>query len=238
MAYQRDASKVLPFLVEVESGQLITKKACKIQIPMRFADCGLAQVGIDTYIYGIYALIMDDGFYAVSNVCTMVKVEPSKTLTVKIDDVQYYEFYFNANDVVIADVNAMKRDLLIFNLMDEFINKGKVPWYYEYNDQGKIFDTSMSHAGSPVNDNLESVELVVSMTARNPEDLTQYYRTVVTDEKFLKEHPPERIPLKSVFYAATNTLNKLAGSYFNDGVVSALVNPTEHVERVEKLLRA
>jgi hypothetical protein len=48
--------------------------------------------------------------------------------------------------------------------------------------------------------------------------------------------PPVYIPLRSVTYTATNTTNKLAGSYFQEGLVSALVSPSERKERIESIL--
>ena len=44
--------------------------------------------------------------------------------------------------------------------------------------------------------------------------------------------------MRSVIYAATNTLNKIAGSYMETGVVSALVSPSDREERIEILLKA
>ena len=51
-------------------------------------------------------------------------------------------------------------------------------------------------------------------------------------------NPASYIPLNSVYYAATNTVNKLAGNHFDKGVVSALITPTEEIEHIESLLRA
>lgn len=48
----------------------------------------------------------------------------------------------------------------------------------------------------------------------------------------------EYVPLKSVFYSVNSTVNKLTGSYFNDGVTSALVTETAKVDKIERLLRS
>lgn len=233
----RNAEKVHSFLKELPDGQLLTSQPCRIQVPARFNDRGLAQVGIDNYVFGIFALIYDDGSYAVCNIDAMVKILPYKVLTVNIKDVPYHEFHFEANSVVIANLNLVKRDTLIYNLLEEFFFNGNIPWYLEYEDVGKIFDTSSVHAGINVNNNFEVLELLASMIARTPTDRTKYYRTFVEDVNDMVKTPPVFVPMKSVFYSATNTLNKLAGAYFNDGVVSALVQPTHEVERIEQLLR-
>ena len=238
MAFIRDPEKIKACLKELPDGQLLTTQPCRIQVPVRFSEIGLAQLGIETYIFGIYALILNDNSYAVSNVNAMIKIKPSKTITVTIDDKDYHEFYFEANETVIVNVNAVKRDELMYNVFNELFFQGKVPWYITYNDLGKIFDTAAYHAGSNVAENYAVIELISSLVARSPKDRTKYFRTIVDNEMSLKTNKAEFIPLMSVYYAATNTLNKIAGSYFSEGIVSSLVTPTKNVERIERLLRS
>lgn len=237
MALIRDASKVQPFLEEVGE-KVITKKACKIQVPARFADIDLAQVGIDTYVYAIYALIMEDGYYAVSNVNTMIKIEPAKTTLTKINGVPYYDFHFNAGSTLITTTNAVRRNLLIYNVINELEFKGKVPWFMDYDDIGKLFDTATSHADSRVNANLTAIEILAASLGRQKDDRLKYYRTMVESREWMKNNPPAFVGLENVHYGVTNTMNKLAGAHFDHGVVSALVNPTTEVQHIEQLLRA
>ncbi|MNJ68815.1 hypothetical protein D3C77_650980 [compost metagenome] len=49
--------------------------------------------------------------------------------------------------------------------------------------------------------------------------------------------PPTIIPLRNVSYGATNTIAKLTGSRFDEGMTSAIVNPGDRVERTEMVLR-
>lgn len=234
----RDAEKVLSVLKELPNDQLFTTQACRIQVPTRFNDRGLAHIGIENYIFGIFPIILDDGTYAVCNIDAMVKISPYKVLVVNIKDVPYHEFHFEANSVVIANLNLVKRDTLIYNLLEEFFFNGNIPWYLGYEDVGKVFDTASEHAGINVNSNFEVLELLTSMIARYKIDRTKYYRTSIDNGDDMVKNPPVFVPMKSVFYSATNTLNKLAGSYFNDGIVSALVQPTHEVERIEQLITA
>lgn len=236
--YVRNAQAVKSVLRETESRQLICLKKCKIQIPMRFNNVGLAQVGADTYIYGIFVLILEDGNYAVCNVNSMFKIVPDKILTTKIEGSEYYEFHFNAGDVVSTNTDLVKRDTLIYNVFNEIFFNGNIPWYVEYEDLCKIFDTSKSFADSNVNQNLEVIELIASLISRDQRDRTKYHRRAIKTEEDAKSIKPAFIPLKSVFYAVTNTFSKLAGSYFNDGVVSALVNPSTQSTRIENILKA
>ena len=236
--YTRNPEAIKRVLKQTEGRQLVCTVDCKIQVPVRFNNVGLAQVGADVYIYGIFAIILSDGNYSVCNVNSMFKISPDKILTTKLDDVEYYEFHFKAGEVVVVSTDLVKRDILIYNVFNEIFFNGNIPWYMEYEDLGKIFDTSKSFADSNVNQNLEVIELIAMLVTRSSKDRTKPYRTTVNSRDDLVKNKPVFIPLKSVFYAVTNTFNKLAGSYFHDGVVSALVNPSTQSTRIENVLKA
>lgn len=233
----RDASKVHACLKELQDGRVVTTKLVKIYIPARFAERGLAFIGIETKIVGIYAIVVDDQYYGVSMVNAMMRIEPTATVKVSIDEEEFYEFSFEPGSTVISSVQLIKTDTLVYQIYDEIIAKGRVPWYLGYLDLGKLFDTAKYHAGANIGTNHEVIELIVSMIARDAKDRHRYYRSTVASIADMRQNPPVFIPLRSVTYAATNTLNKLAGSYFSEGLVSSLVSPTERVERMDDLLR-
>lgn len=234
---KREPTKVHSYLRELEDGRLVTTKGCKIYIPTRFAERGLASIGIETHIVGIYAIVVEDLYYGVSMVNAMIRIEPTSTMKVVIEEEEYFEFMFEPGSTVMASTQLVKQDTLVYKIYDEIISKGRVPWYLGYLELGKLFDTAKYHAGANIGGNHEVTELIVSMIARDPKDRTKYYRQTVKTLDDLKRTPPAFIPLRSVTYAATNTTNKLAGSYFNDGLVSALVSPADRVERIEEILR-
>ena len=234
----RDPKRVQAYLEELPNGSLVCKKPVKIYIPARFAERGLAQIGIETYIVGIYAIVVEDVYYGVSLVNAMLPIEPTSTLKMQIEGDEYYEFSFDAGSVVVTSTDLVKTDVLVYKIYDEIISKGRVPWYLGELELGKIFDTAQYHAGANIGANQEVTELIVSMISRDEKDRNKYYRTTITDLSELETKRPAFIPLRSVQYAATNTTNKLAGSYFGDALVSALVNPADRVERIESLLRA
>jgi len=233
----RDAGRIHSVLKELPDGRLITTKGCKIQIPVRFEERNLASIGIETTIVGIYAIIVDDTFYAVSVVNAMMRIEPTSTNVINVLGDEYYEFVFEPGSTVISSLDLVMTDTLTYRIYDEIISKGRVPWYLGYTEMGKIFDTAKEHAGANIGANQEVTELIVSMISRDPNDRTKYYRQVVKDMTDLSKNPPAFIPLKSVQFGATNTTNKLAGAFFHDGLVSALVTPADRTERIESILR-
>lgn len=233
----KNPSKIHECLVELPDGRLITKKQLKIYIPARFEERNLASFGIDIHIVGIYAIVLDDTYYGISLVNASIQIEPTSTMKVDIDEVSHYEFTFEPGSTVMSSVNLVKSDTLVYRIYDEIIAKGHVPWYLGYTELGKLFDTAKYHAGANIGLNHEVTELLVSLISRDPKNRHTYYRKVVQSLDDITKKPPAYISLRSVTYAATNTTNKLAGSYFTDGVVSALVSPSSRVEKVESLLR-
>jgi hypothetical protein len=233
----RDATRVKACLKELPDGRLVTTKGCKIYIPVRFAERGLASIGIETHIVGIYAMVVEDKYYSISQVNALIRIDPSSTLKINIDEEEFYEFTFDPGAVVIVSLHLVKTDTLVYKIYDEIFGKGRVPWYLRYDDLHKLFDTAKLHAGANIGQNREVTELLVSMISRDSKNRHRYYRTVPKKPEDVITNPPVFIPLRSVTYAATNTTNKLAGSYFYEGLVSALNNPADRVERIEGILR-
>lgn len=233
----RNAELVHTYLKETPDGRLITTKECKIYIPQRYDAIGLASIGVETHIVGLFAMVFDDKDYGVMCVNSMMRSQPTKTEKVKIGHTDYYELTIPAGGTVVADLNLVQRDLLVYYIYNEVISAGKIPWYLTYEDLGSIFDTAKEYANANIGSNREITEMIISQIARNSEDRSIFYRTTAAEPEQLKKKKPSYIPLRSVIFAATNTTNKLAGSYMQVGVVSALVTPSTEVERMESLLR-
>ena len=82
------------------------------------------------------------------------------------------------------------------------------------------------------------IEFIASMISRSKEDRTKYIRLFADSYDDVKLEKVDFVPLKSVFYSVSSTLNKIAGSYFTDGVTSALVQKSEKAEKIERIIRS
>ena len=235
--YVRDPAKVLACLVELPDLRVVAKRMVKIYQPTRYSERGLSFIGAETMIVGIFAMVNEDQAYSVLMVDALIRIEPTSVTKVIIEEEEYYEFVFEPGSTVFATLNLVKTDTLVYRIYDEIVSKAKVPWYLGYLELARLFDTAMEHAGTRIGSNFEVTELIISLLARNPKDRHQYFRQSVQSLDELKTMKPEFIPLRNVTYAATNTTNRLAGSYFNVGVVSSLVTQSNREERIESLLR-
>lgn len=233
---KRNPAAVIASLKELGNALYVTQPT-KVYLPVRFSERNLAQVGSEIYIIGIYAIVINDSDWAVSLVDAMMKIEPTSYKVVSIEGDDYFEFYFEPGSVFCPNIDLVKTDTLTYRIYDEIISKGKIPWYLSYLELGGIFDSAKYHAGTSVGSDREVTELIVSLIARDRDDRTKYYRQTVKTLDDLQSKPPAFIPMRSVIYAATNTLNKIAGSYMESGVISALVSPSDRTEHIEELLR-
>ncbi len=231
----RNPAAVSETLHELDDNSLVTAKGCRIYIPARFAERGLAFLGAETYVIGIFAIVVEN-VYSIMMVNAMIRIDPSEINTVGIGDDEYLEFVFYPGSQVITNLGLVKTDTLTYKIYDEIIAKARVPWYLSYFDLAHIFDTAREHAGANIGANREVTELLVSVSARNDVNRVQYYRQVISDDEYLQRSPPMYAPLKDVSLSATNAINKLGGGYFRVGTVSAIVNPSERVERIEEIL--
>jgi hypothetical protein len=229
----RDGEKVISHLKEI-GDQLITTNGCKIYFPKRFVEKNIATIGSTNEVIGFVGIVIEDKYFATLSVITMLPFEPDETNLVDIDGTIYYEMVFDPGSVVCPNLNCVRQDTLCFAVYDIFF-KGCVPWYMDYEDMCKIYSTASEYANASIGDRPEAIALSVSLIARNAEERKNYYRYEITNPEYDKQ--PVWISMKSVDFSATSTINKLGGNYFQDGVVSSLVDPTEKVEKIEAILR-
>lgn len=232
----RDPDYVYKNLAFTEDGGVVCKQPCKIHIPQRYLDRHLASITMDTYIVGIFGLMMGD-HYAVMFVDAMVEINPSNTETIKIGDTEYLEFSFDKGTRFIETLDLIMNDTLTYYIYNEFVAAGKIPWYITYLDFPYIFESAKHHAGINLG-NPRVLEFLISTIARNPENMKELYRHVLKNAEMVLVKPPAYVPFRSVIWNTSNTVSKLIGGYFSDSISSALVNHSDKVERIESLLRA
>ena len=209
---KRNVDKVHSDLKTLSDNRIITQSGCKIYIPEAWQSRKLARIESEIYILGIFAIVLEDGSYGVSNAPTMVRIEPSNIHTVKIEGEQYLEFIFYKGDTVIANNQTVMDDSLLYEIYNEFISKGAIPWYFNYEDLGRLYQHSKHHTGRSLGANRAIMELIVSTIARDPNNLKKYYRQVAEKQDDYIKNPPVIVKLNSVTHGATNTVARLVGS--------------------------
>lgn len=233
----RDAEKVHAILKEV-GGQVITTQGCEITFPVRFETVGLASVGSSTSFYGLFKITTADGMYhAIHNCMATIHSEPDSVETITTeDDESYYVLKYFPGSVVIKDVNLLRDKNIVTKVYKEFIVNGKVPNYVSYEDMNRVFDTVKEFTGQNIGNTYEILAVPISIIARNPNDLNQFYREIINDVD-INQVLPAYVPSSSVNFSANSAMTKITGGYFYSGVVSAINNPTEKTEMIDYVLR-
>lgn len=231
---KRNPDRVRAALKELSDGSVVTKTGCKIYTPVSFRDKNLASVGNEVHIVGIYMMTVDDSDYAVSLINAMMRIEPSAINQVTIEGVDHFEFIFEPGDTVFGSTDLVVNGKLIYYIYDEVVAKGNVPPFMDYLDLGRLFDSARHHAEKKLASTPTILHMLLSMIARNPDDLTQYFRQVTTGKDLERVR---FVQLRSTTHGATNTTARLMGSHFSDSLTSALVNPSDREENIEHILR-
>lgn len=233
----RDAEKVNDDLFIADNGAMYTKKGCKIYIPRRYLDRELAVIADTTRIISIFMIVVEDKYYGVSSATAMMQITPSSTSIVTMAGEDHMEFTFEAGAQITPNVDLVKDDTIVYKVWDEIPAKGHIPWYFNSIDLGLLFTSSAYHGGLSLGPTNVPLEAIAASISRDVDDRTRYYRHVVDDLDPNNPIQPDFIAFRNVIYGANNAVARLMGSYFDDGVLSSLVNPTEKTEGVETLLR-
>lgn len=221
----------------VKGKKVITRAKLTILIPEYFTRCGLASIGKETWILGVYAIANEASEYAISNVPAMLRITPTFTRQVKIDDMEYLAFEFEPGSVVIENTDLEKNAKLVYPIFNDLLSKGRVPFQLTYEDAGMIFAKAERFAGTGIVRSWEVIATLLSLLARDPRNPKLALREVVTSFKDVDTVKPFWSPIRSVQFLASNTINKLAGSRFQEGTINALTNPTEQLEPIDRILR-
>lgn len=237
---KRDKATCLQRLVKTKDGGVSTRAPCRIHIPKRWfgSSVGLGSMTDVTTIYGFFPIIFEDNVYTVMNVCAMMDITPSRTTVVTVEDEEYFEFHFDAGVPMIKSLTLVRQDTLTFNVLDEFIMKGKAPWWTTVDDLCMIFSTADKHAGSKIYKVPQTIEFLVSIVSRQIAQRSRPLRQTAADWDDFRIEKIEFVPLKSVLESVNNTFAKLSGAYFHNGVISAITEPTTKPSKIEKILRA
>ena len=216
---------------------LIAVKRCRIYIPESYIGGPLGSIEDSIRIVGIYGIVVEDKYYAVSSALAIMEIEPSATNVVTIDNIKYMEFTFEVGDTVIRNINLIRTGTLVYRIYNEIIAKGKIPWYLQYKDLCLLFTTAYIHGNANLQGDSAILELIASSMARQKDDRTKFYRLQPGLNAKEDKIGPAFIPLRYVGMQATSTVARLLGAYFQEGVTSALISPSTRTESIEDILR-
>jgi hypothetical protein len=222
------------FFKTTEKEIIFTGDKLVCHIPERYENYDVLSFHEDTVkSLGIFDLIINDTHHHGLLLAAIISLNPRMISKHTHDnDKVYYHLTFNKNDVFITDTTFVKNENLVYIVFSEFIQLGNIPKFLTYDTLAFLMVKISKTSGLNFKVNHAIVEIMLAHLTRNPNKLTEPYRR--TDQS----NPLKFIPLSHVSYGADNTTSKLLGSYFTDGLRSALVNQADTAYEFESIIRA
>ncbi len=229
--------KLLKSKLKDSKESILVNETLYVYYPKRFEDIHIATIATNVKMVSIFILADAKNNYAFINIPLIVDINPSSIEDVMVGDALYTKLTLNKNDALISNKKVIKDGSFIFTLYDEFIVKGKVPFYMEYESLVDLFLSSGKFNGAKIGDNPSGIEAMVSVIARDKKDLNKFIRTSSLDLNKLTNTDIAFIGLTDVNHGLSTNIAKLTGAYLNDGITSILVNDNLIETEIEKYYR-
>lgn len=230
----RDPQKVHATLIE-KDGQLITKTGCTIYLPERYISKGLAVVGSEISILGIFAIFIDNVTYAVSTATSMVTIgDIHISDAVVVDEMSYISYKFPAGAVVLKSVELVKDKKITNSIMDCFIDYGYTPWFFNYIDLAELFIDSSYWNNMNMGDPIVQ-DIIVANISRDPKDIKVLFRTVIDSVKQIHTRP-NFIPQRNITLNTSSNLARVNGSELARATKALLLSEPAHPQELEDIL--
>lgn len=212
--------------------ELITLKECYILFPKTYVNKQLAYVGDDISLVGVFAICYDKK-YAVSLAPTRFAIGNCLAETIKIADEDYYKLTFSPGSVIFKSTKALKVKVFSYNIVNYFIDYGKVPWFFNYVDAAELLRDihywCNIHLG-----NQAIFDMLISIISRTHDDLRVYYRETLKSEADLFKHP-RFIPVMEKSLTATSTIARVTGGELKKAFRETLIDESTQREELEDL---
>ena len=216
---------------------IFTGESLKCFIPKRYENRSLVIMKNPIKVFGIFEMAIikkpnDKPIYKRLDIPSLLITNPYNVSSTIRRGVDCYMFEYLKNQTFIESTKLIKQPNLAYLAFREFIELGNIPTFLSYNDRAMLFDNISKFTGTKLKINHAILELIIAQLSRDSNNTSIKYRH--TDMK----NPSTFIPLKSVTEGPDSTMAKLYGSYFMDGLNSALVSPNQDQSDLENLLRS
>lgn len=233
---KRDAKVVGGTLRTIDNGDhkmVMTTKELYVYFPVRFVHASLAFVEDRYRVCGYLSLVVD-GKYAVLSIPNLVTMNPTSVSTVKIDEEDHYELYFDSGVPFLDTTRLSKDSTLVYPIYNELVAKPNMPLYFSYNDALLCLQKAGKYAGLTLEKTNVATEIIIATTTRDASNPRTMFRHTIMQNKNAN---PAFFGLRNIQFGVSNLPTAIMGSYSDMGIDSILVHPPKKLEKYEKLLR-
>lgn len=205
-----------------DSDQILAKKPVMICIPTKYTTAGLATIGEEVRIIGIFAYIVD-GKYAVSKATSMMKITPDATSSVNYMGADYTIFHFPAGSTIIDNINLVKNKKLVDTVMTYFHDRGYIPWFMDELLHSELYADVKDFNNLNTGAGQSNFDILTALVSRDPKNFDVKFRHSITDENQIYDQPVI-LPIRDIAENTTSALSKLNGSELQRSLESALAD--------------
>ena len=216
---------------------MIAKENMLIVFPEKFVDKELTLLDNTSEVFGVVAILDEKNNYSILTIPSRFIVEPAEIENIEINEEPYIALHIEAGQALISNTKMVKNQDITFPIFDLFMLQGKVPWYINYEDLLDVFIKLDKYAGSKVGGLVLALEALTALNARDPKNPETEFRMIINNVEDMKKKPVEWVGLKNIYYSFKSTLSKIAGAYFKQGVLAAVVKPEKETTDLEYVLR-
>jgi len=232
---KRDDKKIKSLLKQSDTFITINSD-CYVLFPERYEKKDLAVLSNTSQVLGIFAIVVGNT-YGLTKIPNLVELVPDEIDQVEINNEIYYRLTFNKGDVLINNINIVKKSDKAYDFFETYILQGKIPWYIEYEDIITVFANLEKYTGLKAIKNtlvIETLASVITKVKNNPEI---DYRLAIKKESDIVKIKPEYVGLMDVYYSFKSTTNKLLGNFFSKAINSSILYPEKDMSDLETALR-
>lgn len=208
-----------------------TGTSMTVKVSKRFETYGMLSVTETVHTLAIFEIQIDGGEPKGFFLPATIEMVPSDVVYVTEDGRDFALLTFKKGDLFMKSNRVVKRPYLAYVIFTEFVEKGYIPSFINYEQRAFLFDIVQEITGSSIPAEHAVFELIFAHLNRDEDNVQIPYR--LTDMK----KPPVQLGLKDVAHATTSTTAKLSGGYLADSLTVALLNNNENTSPIEELLR-
>lgn len=234
---KRNPDSIIKSLKIVGDATIATKNL-KVYFPARFAKVGLAVLGTTSSVIGLYCIVDENNNYAVNRISAFQSFRPNNTNTVLVGKEEYIEFEILKDEPLILSNYVVQDASIIFNIFNELLLGGRVPFYYNYEDISKILTNTSNYNGSGIGNDPLAFEIIASIISRSPNNENIYYKDIIKKKDEVYNIRPSFVGMSDIFSSLDDTFSKIIGGYMRQGLVNAIMDPEKRSSDISKILRS
>lgn len=201
-------------------------------IPERYEGVNMLTKSEHVHACGIFSLRINGKLYGGVQIPAIIEIEYSETYNDTIDNDKFYVVVLHKGDKLLCSLDVIQMKGMGYFMWNEFLSLGNLPKYTTYGEIWNLFDDLSELTGNGLHGNHSLVEIILAHLYRDRHDLNIKYRHTNMKE------PPATISLRNIAYGPTSTSSRIAGSYSEDGLNSALLNQSDENHELEDIFRS